>query len=115
MTEAAPKHPLESMKLGFDYFKHLTTLSSGVIVIVVTLTERLFSEPADKRMAARAIFPLGVCIMTSLFGMAVLAFNAAEGTPPKESAYWIAWAFVMSAIGFVGGLLFISIPLFKTF
>lgn len=115
MTEPASKQRLETVKLSFDYFKHLTTLSSGVILLVVTFTEKIFRNPIHIKIAAQAIFPLGVAIAASLIGMAVLAFNASQDEWSKQSSYWLAWAFVMSGVGFFGGLLLVSIPLFKIY
>jgi hypothetical protein len=115
MTETASKRRLETVKLSFDYFKHLATLSSGVILIVVTFTEKMFSDPAHIKIVAQSIFPLGVAIAASLVGMSVLAFNASQDEWPKQSSYWPAWAFVMSGFGFFGGLLLVSIPLFKLY
>ncbi|MCL4315793.1 MAG: hypothetical protein M1527_02845, partial [Gammaproteobacteria bacterium] len=71
MTESAAKRRFETVKLSFDYFKHLTTLCSSVILIVVTFTEKIFHDPAHIKIAAQSIFPLGVAIAASLVGMAL--------------------------------------------
>lgn len=115
MIDTPAKRRLEMVKLSFDYFKHLTTLSSGVILIVVTFTEKVFHDPSHIKIAAQAIFPLGVAIIASLIGMAVLAFNAAQDEWFEDSFRWLAFAFVMSGLGFFGGLVFVSIPLFKAY
>lgn len=115
MSESAPKHRIETAKLYIDYFKHLTTLSSGVILIVITFTEKIFKNPADVKIAVQAIIPLGVTILMSLVGMAVMTINAHQEEWQPDSLRWLAFTFVMSALGFAGGLFFLSLPLIKVY
>ncbi|MBN2593318.1 MAG: hypothetical protein JXA81_07410 [Sedimentisphaerales bacterium] len=37
------KHTYDSNKFSFDFFKHLTTLNTGVIILIATLRDKLFN------------------------------------------------------------------------
>jgi hypothetical protein len=37
MTEHTPSYQIDGIKLVADYFKHLTTMSSGSIVVIATI------------------------------------------------------------------------------
>jgi hypothetical protein len=58
-----------SAKLGFDYFKHLTTLSTGSIVLLGSLLEKLFAEPAWKPLVYLSFAAFVICIVASVFAM----------------------------------------------
>lgn len=42
------KRRTESIKLQFDLYKHLTTLSTGAILLLAAFLEKLFKEPHGK-------------------------------------------------------------------
>ena len=44
---AEQKAQQESIKLYFEYYKHLTTLSTGAIIILSTFLEKLFKNPKE--------------------------------------------------------------------
>jgi hypothetical protein len=45
MDDENRKHELEGYKLDHDTYKHLTTLSTGTILILATLMEKFFQQP----------------------------------------------------------------------
>ncbi len=63
---------LESKKLEYDTYKHLTTLSTGSIILLATFVEKLFDAPEWSILAPVAIgfFMLSVVSsVTSMFGI----------------------------------------------
>ena len=59
----------ETQRIQFDYFKHLTTLSTGSILIIVAFLEKVFSYPEWIILAVFSIIALAVCLVASLFAM----------------------------------------------
>ncbi len=61
---------LEKMKeiqpIKFDYFKHLTTLSTGSILILVAFLEKVFTAPQIVLLAFFSIVCFAVCVVGSL-------------------------------------------------
>lgn len=56
---------LESTKLNFDAIKHLTTLSTGSIVLLVTFLEKIFREGQHWRILIGAAL---ICFIFSIVG-----------------------------------------------
>lgn len=98
------KEDVEAFKLIFDYLKHLTTLSSGSILLVVTLAEKFFANSPFRGVLFLALVSFGWSILTALLSMAVISMNVGGGifSPLARKAF--AWGFAMSALGFLGGM-----------
>jgi hypothetical protein len=63
----------EGLRLNYDTFKHLTTLSTGSILILVTFLEKLFLNPHWKILVAMAF----VCfIVTNLSSVRLMVLSA---------------------------------------
>jgi cytochrome c oxidase assembly factor CtaG len=69
MSTDVTKQLQQSAKLGFDYFKHLTTLSTGSIVFLGSVLEKLFSEPAWKPLVYISFAGFVICVVASVFAM----------------------------------------------
>ena len=61
---------LERTKCTFDYLKHITTLSTGCIIVMATFMEKLFKRPAWQSLVVVAI----IAFLTAVVG-AVIAFT----------------------------------------
>jgi len=59
----------EIQRMEFDYFKHLTTLSTGVILIIVAFIEKVFTKPQMIPVAMISIFCFLVCVVGSLLAL----------------------------------------------
>jgi hypothetical protein len=103
------KEDVEAFKLIFDYLKHLTTLSSGSILLVVTLAEKFFANSPFRSILFQALASFGWSILTALLSMAVISLNVGGGTFSPRSRKVFAWGFSMSALGFFGGMLLLTI------
>ena len=64
---AEPKsHEIESHKLVLDYLKHLTTLSTGSIVLLVAFLEKIFLQPRWKFLVIISISAFAVSVLASV-------------------------------------------------
>lgn len=63
----------ESWKLQYDIYKHLTTLSTGSILLLITFLEKLFSRPLWKWLVPVALCCLFASVFFSFVVMNILA------------------------------------------
>lgn len=69
----AEKASEEGSKLYYDFFKHITTLSTGSILILVTFLERIFVSPKSKWMVG---IVYGLFTLSILIALSMMASNA---------------------------------------
>ncbi len=62
----------ESWKLRYDTYKHLTTLSTGSILLLVTFLEKLFARPIWKGLVIASFCLFLVTILASFVVMNVM-------------------------------------------
>lgn len=55
--------------MEFDYFKHLATLSTGSILILVAFFEKVFSNPIGEAWVVVSVICFVLCIAGSLLAM----------------------------------------------
>jgi len=81
MREDEP-HPttaqVEGIKLTCDFFKHLTTLSTGSIVILATFREKLAPQSHWLPLAAVAAGGFVLTVLGTVISHAILAFRAEQ-------------------------------------
>lgn len=63
----------EGWKLKYDFYKHLTTLGTGSILLLVTFLEKIFARPVWKGLVATAFCLLLTSTLTSLVEMNVIS------------------------------------------
>jgi hypothetical protein len=73
----------EALRLYYDFYKHLTTLSTGSILIIVALLEKVFVHPKWKAFVVFAFAFLLLTILGSLTAMTLCAYGIKVG----ESGY----------------------------
>ena len=61
----------ETQRMQFDYFKHLTTLSTGSILIIIALLEKVFIDPEGIILSVLSIVVLAICLLGSLWAMPI--------------------------------------------
>ena len=79
MREEASNTEVEAVKLVTGYLKHLTSLSVGSIVVVVTFVEKIAAQPHWKLLAGISVVGFLVCILGCLIGNGILVFRAEGG------------------------------------
>jgi hypothetical protein len=94
----------EGTKLRYDAMKHLTTLSTGSILILVAFLEKLFTSPKWKALIATAFISFVLTIIASYMAMLqfatlVSALEKIRGDSPIFRTY------IMSLIFFLIGII----------
>jgi len=59
----------ESAKLFYDFFKHVTTLATGTIVVLATFIEKIFKAPIWLPLVVITFFGLVVSLALALIAM----------------------------------------------
>lgn len=96
----------ESLKLGYDLFKHITTLSTGTLLILITFLERLFQNPTWKFLVSISFTSLVFVIVLSLVLMFLIAGGIGEFGELQEREYKInRWIFIFTIGFFVVGII----------
>ena len=96
----------EAMKLRFDFFKHLTTLSTGSLLLLVAFLEKLFQNPQWPSLIIWVISLLISSTLGSLVAMLVASVvieesgkhSSALGKLGEVIAYAVIGLFVLSLI-----------------
>jgi hypothetical protein len=94
----------EGAKLMFDAIKHLTTLSTGSILFLVALLEKVFKTPHWRALVAISFSLFILSILTSMRVMVFMAGHVArrgETVKPITPFYIVgAWSFLAAIICF---------------
>ena len=61
----------------FDFFKHLSAVSTAVLTIVLVLYRDLYLDPA---LALASLATFGVCVLASFYGMLVTLRGGKPGS-----------------------------------
>jgi hypothetical protein len=103
----------ESLKLYYDVYKHLTTLSTGAIVILVALLEKVFVNPKWRALVVAAFCFFLLTILGSLQTMMVCAHDVRYGSSARnELLVFRLWTALLCLLCFVLGVL--SLVVFAT-
>ena len=113
MSDDLKKDRADMFKSLFEFFKHLTTLSSGSILLVLALADKLTKSPEAPRAIFRALIPLSVSMVASVFCMAILAFHSTGDKPSDKSVNYLGLGMAASGIGFCGGIALIALAVFR--
>ena len=89
----------ESTKLSFDYFKHLTTLSTGAIALLGTLRPILSTAPHWRDLLYVSIGGFFLCVLASVFAMLSLCHLATPAAPGQQHSRTDGLADTMLAAG----------------
>jgi hypothetical protein len=102
-------HPnkMERYKLLYDYLKHLTTLSSGSILVILALAENFFKDSPLSPWLFRSLISFLVAILFALLAMIVLAGNIDSKRTSDNAANVFAAGFTFSGVAFLAGMLFV--------
>ena len=65
LTEKTKELP----RMQYDYFKHLTTLSTGSILIIVAFLEKVFNEPRGSIVVVISLICFAFCLIGSLLAL----------------------------------------------
>ena len=68
----------------FDLFKHLTTLSTGSLLLVLAFVDKMFPNPEYKFLLIAVFVLFGICILGSLLAMFMLPMLVITGSKPEK-------------------------------
>lgn len=99
---------LETYKLVFDLMKHLTTLSSGSILILIALVEKVLSPTFSKVYLTASFVCFCFSIICAIASMLLLGMTAADGKLTEGERNFFAIATSFSSISFGIGICFVA-------
>lgn len=96
----------EGNKLLYDTTKHLTTLCTGSLLLLVTFLEKLFSSPLWKPLVAAAFVCLFLSLISSVVTMLAIGDRVYQASDQdKDAERTLLFGGGASLIGFLLGVL----------
>jgi hypothetical protein len=94
-----------------EYLKHLTTLSTGSIVLIAAFLEKLFSKPVWKLTVAVSLIGFMVSVVSSVISYTIfIEFHIEADEPsPRWSDVIVLAAMLLTWVGFLVGILSLAI------
>jgi hypothetical protein len=89
----------DALRGYFELFKHLSTLSTAILVIVLVLYRDLYLDPA---LALLSLVAFGVSVLASFYGMFVAMNRDISPGPPKLPGSLLR-RLLYVAVGALGG------------
>ena len=80
-----PVYILEQRKAWSEYIKHLTTLSTGSLILLAAFLEKLFPQPMWKGLVVVALCGFTISIIASVIGYSLLVINFPGVAKPADS------------------------------
>ena len=111
-TIPEPVSRFERAKLLHDYFKHLTTVSTGSIVFLVTFHEKFAGGTVGLKWLAAGLLAFLVCVVGSVCAQTAYIWYASS-EPRGFGKYIYQGGLVGSWVGFLGGVVFLVVFAFK--
>ena len=111
MNTSDPVARREGLKLFFDAFKHLTTLSSGSIVVLVTVVGKIGSVPQWKGLVTLSLVSFLISIVGSIIVMLSTArtIRRNDTTDQLPDKLGGTYGYLIAVIGFALGLGFLAL------
>jgi hypothetical protein len=108
---------LEGLKLIFDFVKHITTLDTGLILILATLLEKVFPKEGVicRRLIPVCIFFLGSSIAGSLIFLGLISYWMIYVDATKWAMAPVTYSLYVSIIGFFAALIVFIIFTYKNY
>jgi hypothetical protein len=110
----ADKEPFETLseqdriKLSVDVMKHLTTLATGIIVLVPTLLDKIFAVLVLTPWLIMGLVSLAVCITTACSYLFCVVHIDVEEPDERPARIILLGSLFTSALAFVVGVISIS-------
>jgi hypothetical protein len=107
---------VERTKHQIDYVKHMTTLSTGSILLLATFLEKLFSKPNWKILIPISFSGFIVSTIASIIAHTVLVLSdefGGEGTKGEKTL--VALSLVLMWVSFLVGVICLGIFSIRNF
>lgn len=106
---------IEFYKFVFDLMKHLTTLSSGSILILITLMDKVLGSSPPTLYIRFSFGGFCLSIIAAVIAMVLLSFTSADGAITEGESKVFAIAASTSAVAFSMGIIFVVCAAFPSF
>jgi len=102
---------LEFHKAFYDYLKHLSTISTGSIVLLAAFLEKIFAQPRWKVLVGVSVagFLISVTASVITYSLMVLNFPRPGITSHKWEGTVIFFAVLLTWVGFISGVVSLAI------
>lgn len=97
------KERTESFKLVFELLKHMTTLSSGSILLLVTFIDKIMHGAGMNKGIGVAFFGFCISIIFAVGTMFFLSLHQGDPLTNGEKNYF-AYTLMIAVIGFLIGM-----------
>jgi hypothetical protein len=105
----------EGSKLYYDTFKHLTTLSTGSILLLATFLTDVFDAPEWTNLIGWVFASFILSIVSSVIVMTSLSYVVISEKLPAGAAILFGLNFLTAALGFLSGVILLSLFALKNF
>ncbi len=105
--EQEHQRTLEFHKTVHDYFKHMATLSTGSILLIVTFLEKLSKQPRWTWLVAAAICAFAVCVVSTIVAQVgnMEMLKQEEGDESWLTLNLTGYGMLVTWISFIAGVL----------
>lgn len=103
-----PRPLSEHAKNFFEYLRHLTTLSTGAILLLTAFLEKIFPHPKWKAVVVGSLASFCVAVVASVLTYTVMIYRAPGGPSDKLDAV-AGCSLYTTWIGFLTGILLLTI------
>lgn len=101
---------VERIKLLYDLSKHITTLSTGTLLLMAGLLDKIFKSPTWKFLAILAFLSFASCLIMALFSMLGYSVSSRSSyRKPGNPADFGFKTFVYSLLCYIIGVLFFTV------
>ena len=108
---------IEAIKFVSDFFKHLTTIATGSILLIATLLDKIFTHPQWKFAVIIALSAFLLCVLgciLAMFSYSVMSSEWGEHDPDKFFSPFAMQLLLIGSLFALGGFL-VGIISFTTF
>jgi len=103
-------HAIEFHKAFFDYLKHITTLSTGSVILLAAFLEKLFVQPKWKFLVAVALVGFMLSVVASVIVHSMMIINFEPGEEPTDKETMALVTILIGAwLGFLIGIVSLTI------
>ena len=106
------KKDTEFIKALIEYWKHLTTLSTGSIILITTFLEKLFQNPLWKTAVIISLIGFMVSVLSSIIAYTIAVIfelpETREETPDWASTLG-GLGLIFTWVGFLTGILSLAV------
>jgi hypothetical protein len=94
------------MKLLFDLNKHITTLATGTMLLMVELFERVFKTPVWKALGALTFMLFAATVICSVIAMFSFAmYSRKTHSASDDPIRWGAMFFSLALVSLIAGVI----------